>query len=142
MTCSSCGARNPDGAAWCSQCFAALDRDEPPPSPTTRPSGVDHPDVRTTEAGVEWCCATCGSWTSIDLFACATCGLRMGTGPVDASGPSVDPGDVTTRAALVPGAGHLAVGRRGTGAAILAIVLLWVVGGVLLTTAALDGGRD
>lgn len=153
MICPACGARNTDGAEWCTQCFVRLDAD-PAASPTrapasrvTRPqpasartAAVDHPDVRTTEDGVEWCCATCESWTSIDRFTCSACGLRMGTPALAPASPS-DVTDLGARAMLVPGGGHLALGQRGTGTAVLVTVALWLVGGVLLAHAAIDSSQ-
>lgn len=63
MRCPACGARNPETAAWCSQCFTTLgepgtapehaEESDPAPAPsaaTEAPTGAARPDGATTTA--------------------------------------------------------------------------------------------
>jgi hypothetical protein len=112
VRCPACGARNTDGAAWCTQCYASLrgtpapvdparlDRsalDGPPEAapatgdarPPVAPGGAGPArdaaarDVRTVDGEVEWRCAACDGWTPLERSRCATCETpRRGFGEV------------------------------------------------------------
>lgn len=85
MRCPSCGARNADDAAWCTQCFAPLDEPPQPEPRATAPaapptpaggSAADRP-FRTRDEEVEWRCRRCQAWNPLGVPSCATCGLPL-----------------------------------------------------------------
>lgn len=85
--------------------------------------------VRTRGGEVEWHCAACGEWTALAAPACGVCGTaRSGFGgptPARRARPEVAPALVLAATVVLPGAGHLLLGRVGTGAARLLLALLW-----------------
>jgi len=170
IRCDACGARNVEGAAWCTQCYASFrgEPEEPPTAvaepPTTTPTDPSSPepppepastgtgpvevgDVREVDGVVEWRCATCTSWTPLDLASCATCGApRSGFG--DPGRAQVDVGELDTNrvvagSLILPGLGHVQAGRTGSGVTRMVLALLWLLGGVwwlaAATTARLPG---
>lgn len=164
MRCPRCGATNPDGAAWCGQCYGALADDdvEPAPTPTAPGAAVPSPDAgipsepagpkpadrspssehgfRTVDGQIQWTCVACGEHNPIDLLSCGVCGTSLGA---RYARPPAEPSaqEWTTALALsavLPGAGHMAVGRVGTGVARALLFTVWALGGVLLLV---GGGR-
>ncbi len=161
MRCPACAARNPDGAAWCSQCYAPLGdqreeaavREEAPPAPDDRPAtGADgrddgraHADqplaeaesVRAVESGFEWRCSTCGEWNPFSAHECTVCGSALGELLEDRARRVVerDTGSVLLATAVLPGAGHVLLGRTADGAVRAVLFLLWVVGAATLLRA-------
>lgn len=93
-------------------------------------------DVRTRDGEVEWRCATCGGWNALTASVCTACGAaRQGFGePAAATEIRTDrePAVVIGASVLLPGAGHLLMGRVGTGIARLLLALLWALGGVAM----------
>lgn len=110
MRCPDCGARNAEAAAWCTQCYARLERpattpveawgDErdpasAPPAPGSAGDAVPAPppipaaaraaaqrDVRIEGERVEWRCRRCDGWTPLEHPSCAACGSpRVGFTP-------------------------------------------------------------
>lgn len=110
MRCPSCGARNTDEAAWCTQCFEmiveAADGEEPTsaagqqdsadapdaaavpgqPDPTApavpEPAAAQDRAVRVDGDLIEWRCATCDGWNPFETDTCASCGgPRSGFAP-------------------------------------------------------------
>lgn len=103
MRCPACGAHNPDGASWCSQCYTAFggppgragepgtgpageaDRapapdvtDAPPPVTPGAPGGARREvgngrDVREVDGNVEWRCRACDGWSPLLASTCLTC---------------------------------------------------------------------
>jgi hypothetical protein len=146
VICPACGARNAAKAAWCSQCYAPLGAaaDTEPETGVrerdVRDRGVDDRDVRERDGEVEWRCGACGGWTPLHLAACLHCASpRRGFGEA-ASPVRTFPRDgrVLLAASLVlPGLGHLLIGRTGTGLARIVLAVLWVGGGLSLVR---DGG--
>lgn len=170
MRCHACGARNPDGAAWCSQCYARTDAapDAPGVSDATgtadRSDAADVPDatdaaargdaagttardaaardVRTVGGEVEWRCGVCETWTPLAVDRCAVCGApRRGFGESEPlpTPDRADLGRLTAASALVPGLGHLLVGRLGTGIARMVLAVSWLLGGVAIARVASAG---
>jgi len=93
-------------------------------------------DVRTRDGEVEWRCATCGGWNALTASVCTACGAaRQGFGePAAATEIRTDrePAVVIGASVVLPGAGHLLMGRVGTGIARLLLALLWALGGVAM----------
>jgi hypothetical protein len=163
MRCDACGARNPASASWCSQCFTPVASGEasppavddpavrpvppqaPPRAPRTegdpsppRPATSDR-DVRERDGEVEWRCAVCEGWSTLEAPACRRCGApRSGFG-VDAPGPveGEELRRLVVLTALLPGLGHLRAGRVGTGVARAVVAVAWLSGAVVLGLGAL-----
>ena len=168
MRCPSCGAHNVAAAAWCTQCFErfgvpgaaspepAPPHPQPPPPPLsappllpveaapTTPGGATQRDIRVDGDRVEWRCASCRGWNPLEGRDCGTCGsARVGFTPDTAPAPVVATTGGTAAllaSALLPGLGHLLVGRPGSGIARLLLWLLWAGGaGAILVSAGLSG---
>lgn len=163
MRCPSCGARNPDDAAWCSQCYArfgavaeASERPEEHPGPQEEsetapqaeedePASDDAPvqrgDVRKSADGtLEWRCGRCDTWNPIAADRCGVCGGTFADtvrGRAEDDMPARDPGSVLAASVVLPGLGHAMLGRTGEAIARGGTYLLWLVGGLAL----LLGGR-
>jgi ribosomal protein L40E len=152
VRCGACGARNTDRATFCTQCYGPLG--EPPPAsagppPTVDPAptedrapaaggGADR-GVRDREGVVEWRCRRCGAWSALTATTCATCGGEregFGVGSGRRADRPVPPAVVLIASALLPGAGHLLVGRVGTGVARLVLWVLWLPAGAAMVRAA------
>lgn len=166
MRCSSCGAMNPAGAAWCGQCYASFAEERtvvtapvggsgtevvaassdaaaptrspsvPPGEVVTTPAGEG---FRRTEAGLEWRCTGCETWHAIDVAVCEVCGTAFGAAWAP-DAPEVGPERwqaARLRTYLLPGLGHLHVGATGPGAGRLVLFLIWLASGIGL---ALAGG--
>lgn len=170
MRCPSCDARNPDEADWCTQCFARL-RPEPEPDHTRLPvddvvpepdaspvavpaTGVEADDAgellqsgggrfRRHEGEIEWRCEVCQSWNLVGLARCTVCGAGM-DGPSELAPVQqrASSSVVLLLSALLPGAGHAALGQMATAWARGLTYLLWVVGGTALLVTALGSGES
>jgi len=152
VRCDNCGARNPEGATWCTQCYASFAADEPvmpeagegaaPESPsidgaadtsdstsaaTDEPRGVpvEVGDVRDVDGVVEWRCRTCASWVALELASCEVCGAaRAGFG--DAPRPEVAAAQLDRSKVLAGGAAFPGVGHLlagRTGSGVTRLVL-------------------
>lgn len=184
MRCPACGALNPEGADWCSQCYADL-RPAPEPEPEagpgpgpgpepepgpgsgpepdrlrtgtadTDPTGGADAEARefTTGAGrfrsvgeeLEWSCAVCGEWNPLGSGACSVCGTAFGrTLSRDDRDElkDVDQGTVVLASGLLPGTGHILLGRTAQGATRATIFLFCLVGGYLLMRSAAASGQS
>lgn len=150
ITCTACGASNPDSSDWCNQCFSAFAAPEPatpdpqpaaappaaaPESPSIDPETMTLPvevqDGGETGVGPSWTCKTCDSPNSIDTNICSVCGTSI----FDAFAPparevaSVPPGTAMAWA-LLPGGGHFKTGHGVVGATVAALFLFAVFAGV------------
>lgn len=165
MRCPACGATNPETAAWCGQCYRRFDEEvaprspngsaaapgapaAPAPPPQTQPGSNGPSEGTVTSEGfrrsgdeIEWECPGCGTFNSIDLQSCAVCGTSF-LERFRSEEPEVAHNWSTALllSAVAPGAGHISVGRYGTGSARLLLFVAWVVGAVLLATSAGSGG--
>lgn len=166
MRCPACGARNPEQAEWCGQCYTPL-REEPAPippedapaapepptgpgrppaPPAARPGHVtaSDPRFRRTEEGLDWRCARCGSWSPIERQTCAACDAPFAaTMETDGDGPGrreLSESAATVATGALPGLGHILLGATLDGAARVTTYLLWLVGGVVMLTEALGTG--
>lgn len=152
MRCAGCGQRNPDTADWCGRCYASLravePAREPQPAPAV-PAKAAVPDgLRRRDGALEWECPGCGRWTAVESLDCSACGVTIAV-----QGEGGDPAAIARRlsqpwvavlalTAVVPGAGHIGLGRYGPGLARALLFAAWVVGGVALwaTRGVLAGG--
>lgn len=168
MRCLNCGARNPEGAAWCSQCLASLGEqaeDEAPPSGPTDPprDASDSKDAasdaevplspagdlqagggrfRRHEGQIEWRCEVCQEWNLVGLARCTVCGTSMaGPEPTPTKDAKASRPVVLFLTVLLPGAGHAALGQMATAWARGLTFLLWFVGGASLVISALSSGE-
>lgn len=165
MRCPACGARNAETADWCSLCYAAL-RVEPPvaeppvadparaePSatgPAVAAPGGPEPATsrdgrfRRTEEGLDWRCDACETWNPIERQTCVTCSEPF-TRTLAPEAPATVPPVSETRAVgasiLLPGAGHVLLGRSAAGALRIILYVTWAVGGVVLLRAAAGSGQ-
>lgn len=166
MSCPACGARNAASAEWCSLCFTPL-RTEPPAGRAPVEAPVEEPVVRdtapaTTPAepsvtsrdgrfrrtgdGLDWRCAACRTWNPLERGTCATCGASFGQAfaPDDrgAPPPAVSETVVVGASLVLPGAGHVLLGRTGAGVLRMVLYVSWFLGGVLLLRAAAGSGQS
>lgn len=175
MRCPDCGARNPEAADWCSQCYRPLGesaaappaaRETPPDerqaAMTAAPAAGRGEGGATTEARtsdrtgrfrrvegeLEWRCVRCDMWNAIDADPCPTCGASLTT-TIDAEReeptpvePEANPVPAMIATALVPGLGHVLLGRTLAGIVRAATYVLWFAGGLLLLRAASTAGQS
>lgn len=147
--CAACHAANVADAEWCGQCgtvFAGagtaadrrLDADDDVSAPQPEPGAIATPGFRTVDGALEWVCAACGGWTTIDSMSCAVC-----QAPFDQRDEATAPVRDWRRARLVsvvaPGVGHIIVGRAPSGIARVVLFWLWALGAVLLGADAARG---
>lgn len=151
MQCRACGATNPDSAAWCGQCLMRFDIPEAPnptgassaatpanagtpPAVDTAPQPASSDAFRRVGDDLQWACPQCGQFNSIDDPACAVCGTAFVERfrADEAPEPPRNWNQAMAFSALAPGAGHLAVGRYGSGWARLVLFVSWVVGALLM----------
>lgn len=141
MQCPACGATNPESAAWCGQCLARFDQPAPAPASAASPAPAQGTVEPTSSEGfrrvgdeLQWACPQCGQFNSIDDVACVVCG----TGFVERFRAAEEPepprnwNQALAFSALAPGAGHIAIGRYGSGWARLLLFVTWVIGAVLM----------
>ncbi|MEX0659770.1 MAG: hypothetical protein WD080_11605 [Egibacteraceae bacterium] len=147
MRCAECGTTNAETADWCARCFgplrAAAPAQEPQPAPPAAPAAepVLPAGLRRRDGDLEWECPRCGRWESVASLDCAACHVTIT--------PQGDGGDPTAAArrlaepwvaalalsAVVPGAGHIGLGRYGAGLTRALLFAAWVVGGAALWVA-------
>lgn len=121
--------------------------DSPPavaaPGLDAREAHVGGSRFRQGSAGMEWACSLCQGWSSMDAQACATCQtpfVRSLAGPEQPeAAPEVPEGTALAATALLPGAGHWLVDRKGTAIMRGMVYLLFLIGGMMLFRAASNG---
>ncbi|HVL99082.1 MAG TPA: hypothetical protein VM324_07305 [Egibacteraceae bacterium] len=123
------------------------------PAPTGKGDGGGHPAAegfRRRGAIIEWECPACRRWTSVESLQCGACAT-----PLSARWQLADdrPPGLERRfaepwtaafalSAVVPGAGHIGLGRYSSGFARAVLFAVWTAGGVVLwrTGGGLAGG--
>lgn len=141
MQCRACGATNPDGAAWCGQCLARFGTAGPQTSqaaasPTAPAQPTSSESFRRVGDELQWACPQCSQFNGIDEPVCAVCGTPF----VDRFRADEEPqpprnwSQALAFSAVAPGAGHLAVGRYGSGWARLVLFVSWVIGALLMSS--------
>lgn len=158
MRCGACGAGNPDGAAWCGQCYATLPDDAASGDQAPQaPASTDEPaeghgrgdgtlsrmlsegelaeGFRRADGTVEWECPKCGTWSAVEDLRCRACDTPLSARWMAApERPTPDPRFsepwvvVFLLSAVVPGAGHIGLRRFGTGIARAVLYAVWVLG--------------
>ncbi|CAN5741456.1 hypothetical protein BH24ACT14_BH24ACT14_23990 [soil metagenome] len=166
MRCPSCAASNPDDARWCGQCFVGLNQPEPEPppapvapaspivsvpaeaagnavqrSPATSIEQLRTPGMRRRGEQVEWECAHCGEYHSIDSLRCDVCGASFADRyrTTEAEAPQANWTLAMALSALAPGAGHVLLGRYGAGLGRLLLFVVWLLGAFALLNATGSG---
>ena len=136
--CPSCGALVTWAAEWCGQCLTVLT--EPARPATIGPAEVRQPGPsgdglapnhiqtdRPRAEGPSWTCPACGEGNPLSRDECTVCGtqfkalFRGNEREVD-----LDPGSATTSSLLLPGLGHIRLGRVAEGVARL-VLFAWAV---------------
>lgn len=147
MQCRACGATNPDSAAWCGQCLVRFDTPEPaatragpdtPAAPATAGTATQPTSDAFRRVGdeLQWACPQCNQFNGIDDPVCAVCGtpfverFRAAEEPE----PPRNWSQALAFSAVAPGAGHLAVGRYGSGWARLVLFVSWIIGALLMSS--------
>lgn len=115
----------------------------PPEGPRTLRSGEGR--FRETDEGLEWVCAVCQEWNSIERLTCSVCATPFGrTLGAEAAPerPDVPPAVLTIASLVLPGAGHWLLRMRG--AAVLRAILgvVWGLGGLTLFLRARASGQS
>lgn len=96
------------------------------------------------EDGIDWRCERCESWNPIEHDRCTVCGHALSgalTSARDGGDREVDETMVVAASVLLPGAGHLLLGRVGPGVLRALLYALWLGGGFLLLRAAAASGQ-
>jgi len=99
------------------------------------------PGMRRRGDQVEWECPRCGEYHSLDQLACDVCGASFADRyrPAMAEAPPVNWQLALVLSALAPGAGHVAIGRYGSGLARLLLFVVWLLGAFTVLTGAGSG---
>jgi hypothetical protein len=138
--CPSCGALVTWDAGWCGQCLTVLsERPAPAPGSPERSvlgapaiTAVARPEPATaivTDApeGPSWTCPACGEANPLSVDACTVCGtsfkvlFRAPERSVD-----LDPRSAMISSLMLPGLGHIRLGRVAEGIARL-VLFAWAV---------------
>lgn len=150
MRCPNCGGLNPDNASWCGQCFVRFDEpapravDKPPKSFNLAdlqeaPVIYDRGFLRRQRELMGWQCHKCGKKNSMDRMDCEACGASLFESFGVETAPPEDPppksSTVAAALSLIPGAGHLYLGRIGEGVARAVIAAWWLAAGLVLLSA-------
>lgn len=83
---------------------------------------------------MEWACPSCGQWNSVESLHCLVCGTPL-SARYEATEDTDEPPWTTALllSVILPGAGHIAAGRIGSGIARAVLFAVWLGGGVLLS---------
>ncbi len=107
-----------------------IDAGDRPPGHGASTSGR----FRRTEEGFNWQCDRCASWSPLEVTACTVCArpfrAAMGQEEEQKIDTSVDPMLAVGFSAVLPGAGHILLGRPLAGWSRLGLFLLWFFGAV------------
>jgi hypothetical protein len=108
------------------------------------PTAAD-PRFRQGPDGVDWRCEVCDTWNPLDQDTCASCGqpFHRTIAPEDEapSAREVDPTVAVAASLVLPGAGHVLLGRTAQGVLRGGLYVLWLGGGLLLVRAAAGSGQ-
>lgn len=105
--------------------------------PAQPPAAVDRAGFRREGEELQWQCVTCNSFNAMEATICAVCGAAFADRfRDDTPEPPRNWGQALALSAIVPGAGHIAVGRYGSGVARLVLFVTWLLGAVVLGNAA------
>ena len=112
----------------------------PPATSAGAPDAAAPHGFRRVGDELEWECPECASFNGIELTSCAICGTSfLQRFRSDEPEPERNWQAALLLSAVAPGAGHLSVGRYGTGGARLLLFVAWILGSVLLASSAGSG---
>lgn len=135
---SAAPARDRARGAAVSRAAGGRRRSAPGAGAVSGPRSGRRPEVRRRGDGqVEWECPVCASANLLAESACAACGASLAAGFASGreAAPPVAPGVGLALTAVLPGAGHLASGRIGSGIARAFLYAVWLPGGAVLASA-------
>jgi hypothetical protein len=96
--------------------------------------------VRRGPDGLEWACVACETYNPMAASTCVVCGTSFTARFADAGDDeSVDWDDAFRRNLLLPGLGHMAAGRTGSGIGRALLFGVWLLGWIAITVG--GGGR-
>lgn len=141
VICSQCGARNPEYADWCSQCYARLDEEPVINQPVEvhagnaeGGAGEAEEEPPPPEGDRQWTCKVCDTRNPLEESVCSACGTSIfdsfGGGTEETV--RVDPREAMLRSLLFPGLGHARVGQSLLGVAIGGLTIMALVFGLAL----------
>lgn len=118
-----------------------------PPAPAAGTGGLRSGGGRFRQAddGLEWACATCGEWNSIELLTCTVCSAPFGSATGDEQQPArtdVPIALLVGGSVVLPGLGHWLLGLRGTALLRAVLALVWGIGGLALFVQARASGQS
>ncbi len=90
---------------------------------------------RRTSEGIDWQCEVCEVWNPIERTTCKSCHQPFARTVADApSAPTRQVSESTAllTSALVPGTGHILLGRTASGVARAVMFIIWLAGGLVL----------
>lgn len=141
--CTKCGALLASDAQWCGQCLAPVVAEpEPAPEPAHEPESRPGPDAavpagaagpapgspapgsvepasgsRAEAVAAYWACPVCKEENALDATLCSVCGTPFARlFDEDSDRPRITRSEAS-RAGLVPGLGHIRLGKSGEGIA-------------------------
>ncbi|MBW3659247.1 MAG: zinc finger Ran-binding domain-containing protein [Actinobacteria bacterium] len=121
--------------------------DPVPAGDTSRPSPATSSDgrLRRTEEGLDWRCPACETWNPIERHTCVSCGAAFtrafARGDDEAATPEVTEPVAVGASLLLPGLGHVLLGRTPAGALRMILYVTWLLGGLVLLRAAAGSGQ-
>lgn len=91
------------------------------------------------EDGLVWVCKVCEAENPLDVPTCPRCGTPFGKlFEEEQAAPEVDPGRATALSLILPGLGHIALGRRIEGWARI-LIFAWLLGTLVVIVASRAG---
>lgn len=124
---------------------AAVEAEAPTADRAGAPGGEGPPDgddrrLRRSGDRIDWRCTSCDTWNPIERSACAVCATPLtdtfDDRATEVTGTEVAPATVIAASVLLPGAGHLLLGRVATGLGRMLLYVVWAAGGLALLGAA------
>lgn len=122
----------------------------PPPEVTrsapsrAEPATSSDGRFRRTGEGLDWRCASCETWNPLERHTCVSCGAdfaRAFEPSGSGSAPQVTEPVAVGSSLLLPGLGHVLLGRGAAGALRMILYVTWLVGGLVLLRAAAGSGQ-
>ena len=160
IRCASCGASNPDGAAWCGQCLLSLQNGSATSEPVREAGAVSEAagpaQASTAQAStgqgavatrgfrrrddgeMEWACAGCGEYNPLGVDVCAVCATPFAARWAKPPPPPPPAGAFTTAllySVVLPGTGHLSLHRTGSGVVRLLLFVFWAIAAIVIVSA-------
>lgn len=105
-----------------------------PGSPAADPAALARRGLRKRGDELEWECVTCGEFNPMERMECTVCSTPFTArfSPPAKEEPERDWSTALLLSAVLPGGGHIAVGRHGSGIARALLYAVWLGGGLVL----------